>query len=71
MSAAFLSHHFTALGKEEFSDTLRAVLKEKFPEVPVICWGHAKKGGKQGENYHYTMVGPRHACHTHLVPELQ
>mmetsp|Transcript_6346 Transcript_6346/g.14052 ORF Transcript_6346/g.14052 Transcript_6346/m.14052 type:complete len:468 (-) Transcript_6346:1499-2902(-) len=50
---ALLSHHFTAPGKEEFSDTLRKVLKEKYSTVPIVCWGHVTKGGEQGKHYHY------------------
>ncbi|KAG2496069.1 hypothetical protein HYH03_005988 [Edaphochlamys debaryana] len=53
--AAFLSNHFTAQGKEEFSDTLRKVLKERHPDVPVICWGKPKSGGEQGKHYHATL----------------
>ncbi len=54
---ALLHNHFTAPGKAEFSDTLRKVLKEKHPDVPVICWGNARKGGDQGKHYHASLVG--------------
>ncbi|KXZ46137.1 hypothetical protein GPECTOR_46g206 [Gonium pectorale] len=53
--AAFLSHHFTLPGKEEFSDTLRKVIKEKYPDVPVICWGNPKKGGELNKHFHATL----------------
>lgn len=53
---ALLSNHFTAPGKEEFSDTLRTLLKEKYPDVPVVCWGHPKKGGEAGKHYHASVV---------------
>ena len=59
--AALLSNHFTHPGKEEFSDTLRKVIKEKYPDVPVICWGNTKKGGDLGKHYHATLV--RHQTH--------
>eukprot|EP00198_Chlamydomonas_reinhardtii_P011424 XP_001700761.1 predicted protein [Chlamydomonas reinhardtii] len=54
--AALLSNHFTHPGKEEFSDTLRKVIKEKYPDVPVICWGNTKKGGDLGKHYHATLA---------------
>lgn len=53
--AALLSHKFTAPGKEEYSETLRKVLKDKNPDIPVVCFGKVKAGGKQGEHYHYGM----------------
>lgn len=52
---AMLSHHFTAPGKQEFSDALRKVLKEKHPDAVVVCWGHPDKGGKKGEHYHFAL----------------
>lgn len=57
--AAFLSNHFTAPGKEEFSDTLRKVLKEKYADVPVVCWGNPKKGGDLNKHFHATVVSAR------------
>ncbi|GIL78234.1 hypothetical protein Vretimale_7609 [Volvox reticuliferus] len=59
--AAFLSHHFTCPGKEEFSETLRKVIKEKYPDVPVICWGNSKKGGELNKHFHATLEFSKHS----------
>ncbi|KAJ9517680.1 hypothetical protein QJQ45_025150 [Haematococcus lacustris] len=52
---ALLSHHFTAPGKEEFSDALRKVLRDKYPTVPIVVWGHTHKAGERGKHYHHTL----------------
>lgn len=46
----------TPAGKEEFSETLKEVLKSQYPDVPVICWGHSKKGGEHGKDWHHAIV---------------
>ncbi|GLI63296.1 hypothetical protein VaNZ11_006203 [Volvox africanus] len=58
--AAFLSHHFTCPGKEEFSETLRKVIKEKHSDVPVVCWGNPKKGGDLNKHFHATLEFSKH-----------
>ena len=58
-------------GKEEFSDTLRQVLREKHPNVPVIGWGCQKKAGEQGKEWHYYIVRrllASHATRAHASP---
>jgi hypothetical protein len=51
-----MHHHFTAPGKEQFSDALRTVLKQSHASTPVICFGNPDKGGKKGEHFHHGLV---------------
>ena len=39
VSAALLHNNFTVKGKEEFSDVIKKLLREKFPGVPLVAWG--------------------------------
>jgi hypothetical protein len=32
------------------------VLKEKYPETPIVVWGHPSRGGDQGKHFHYKLV---------------
>lgn len=43
-------------GKEEFSDALRKVLRDQYPNTVIVCWGHPKKGGDKGKHYHVPLV---------------
>jgi hypothetical protein len=62
VDAALLDYKFTAPGKEEFSDTLRKVLKEKYPNTPIIGLGPKSKGGEQGKHYHGWVVSSGRAA---------
>jgi len=52
VDVVLMHDRFTAKGKEEYSDAVKKVLKEKFAHVPVVCCGHVNKGGQVGKDYH-------------------
>ncbi|GLC75881.1 hypothetical protein PLESTF_001699900 [Pleodorina starrii] len=59
-----------AVDAEEFSETLRKVIKEKYPDVPVICWGNPKKGGDLNKHYHATLEFSKHGGDVNAVVDI-
>eukprot|EP00798_Chlamydomonas_sp_ICE-L_P014729 gene14729-20773_t len=55
LRGVFLTSRLTAPGKEEFSDVIRKILKDKFNDVPIICYGKPSKGGDVGKHFHYPL----------------
>lgn len=50
-----LHHNFSVKGKEDYVELLKKVIKDKFPAVPIICWGDPTRGGRLNIDYHYPL----------------
>lgn len=45
ISAALLHNNFTVKGKEEFSDVIKKLLRDKYPGMSLIAWGEPSSNG--------------------------
>jgi len=44
LDGALLHSNFTVKGKEEYSDVIKKLLRDKYPGVPLIAWGERSDG---------------------------